>query len=74
MTLTPRTPTPIDAVAEEWVDTLSILNPTLGTYIGRDEADDRYGDLSPAGHDDYAAEVRKTRVALAAMRSRRPIC
>ncbi|WP_460802111.1 DUF885 domain-containing protein [Microbacterium sp. GXF6406] len=67
MTLTPRTPTPIDAVAEEWVDTLSILNPTLGTYIGRDEADDRYGDLSPAGHDDYAAEVRKTRVALAAL-------
>lgn len=60
MTTTPRTPTAIDQVAEQWVDTLATLEPTLGTYIGRNEANDRYADLSPDGHDQYAAEVRKT--------------
>ncbi|MGW8483729.1 DUF885 domain-containing protein [Microbacterium sp. NPDC055903] len=60
MSRTPRTTTPIDAIAEEWVDTLSTLEPTLGTYIGRNEANDRYADLSPEGRDQYAAEVRST--------------
>lgn len=67
MTATPRTPTAIDAIAEEWVDALADLEPTLGTYIGRDDGDDRYGDLSPAGHDRYIGEVRKTRRALASL-------
>src|SRR5690606_6123765 len=67
MTATPRTPTAIDAIAEEWVDTLADLEPTLGTYIGRDDGNDRYADLSPAGHDRYIAEVRKTRAALASL-------
>lgn len=64
MTDTSRTPTAIDRIAEEWVDTLAVLAPTLGTYIGRDEANDRYGDLSPDGHQQYASEVRKTLGAL----------
>lgn len=64
MTTTPRKPTAIDKVAEQWVDTLAALQPTLGTYIGRDEANDRYADLSPDGHDQNAAEVRKTLNAL----------
>lgn len=67
MTTTPRTPTEIDKVAEEWVDTLAVLAPTLGTYIGRNDANDRYADLSPDGHDQYAAEVRKTLNTLEAL-------
>jgi hypothetical protein len=39
-----RTPTAIDQIAEEWVDTLVDLDPTVGTYIGRTEGDGRYGD------------------------------
>lgn len=65
MTATPRTPTAIDRIADEWVDTLTDLDPTLGTYIGRDEGNDRYGDLSPEGHEQYIATVRRTREALA---------
>ena len=64
MTTTPRTPSAIDKVAEDWVDTLVELVPTLGTYIGRNDANDRYGDLSPDGQEQYATEVRKTLNAL----------
>ena len=46
MTSAPRTPSAIDKVADEWVDTIAVLAPTLGTYIGRDEVNDRFGDLS----------------------------
>lgn len=66
MTQTPRTATPIDRIAEGWVDSLVDLSPTLGTYIGRDEANDRYADLSPEGHERYIAEVRRVRGELAA--------
>ncbi|MGO4690972.1 DUF885 domain-containing protein [Glaciibacter sp. 2TAF33] len=54
-----RTPTPIDQIAEEWVDTLVELDPTVGTYIGRTENDGRFGDYSPAGHDRLITEVKK---------------
>ena len=67
MTDTPRTPTPIDEVADAWVDTLSDLDPTLGTYIGREEGNDRYGDLSPEGHDRYVEAVRSARSKLTAL-------
>ena len=67
MTTTPRTPTAIDQVAEEWVDDLTLLAPTLGTYIGRNEANDRYADLSPDGQDRYASEVRRTLAKLDAL-------
>ena len=67
MTSTPRTPTAIDKVAEDWVDTLVELAPTLGTYIGRDEVNDRFGDLSPAGHEAVAAATRTTLDALSAL-------
>ncbi|GEK86007.1 DUF885 domain-containing protein [Microbacterium aerolatum] len=73
MTETSRTPTAIDKVAEEWVDTLADLDPTLGTYIGRDEGNDRYGDLSPEGHDRYISAVRSTRDNLAALTPADPI-
>ncbi|KJC63283.1 DUF885 domain-containing protein [Agreia bicolorata] len=61
-----RTPTEIDSIAEEWVDTLVRLEPTLGTYIGRVEANTRFGDLSPRGHELYLDEVRRTQALLTA--------
>ncbi|TFC31167.1 DUF885 domain-containing protein [Cryobacterium sp. TMT1-3] len=55
-----RTPTAIDQIAEKWVDTLVDLDPTVGTYIGRTEGDGRYGDYSPAGHERFVDEAKKT--------------
>ncbi len=54
-----RTPSAIDQIAEEWVDTLVELDPTVGTYIGRSEGDGRYGDYSPTGHERYNDEAKK---------------
>ncbi|WP_350352323.1 DUF885 domain-containing protein [Microbacterium sp. A8/3-1] len=67
MTSAPRTPSAIDKVADEWVDTIVVLAPTLGTYIGRDEVNDRFGDLSPAGHEAIAAATRSTLDKLSAL-------
>ncbi len=67
MTSSPRTPSAIDRVADEWVDTIAVLAPTLGTYIGRDDVNDRFGDLSPEGHDEIAAATRSTLEALEAL-------
>jgi len=59
---TPRPQTDIDRIAERWVDTLVDLQPVLGTYIGRSEVNDRYGDLSPEGHE---AQIAATSSVLA---------
>lgn len=67
MTSEPRTPTAIDKVADEWVDALVQLAPTLGTYIGRDEVNDRFGDLSPEGHESIAAATRATLATLSSL-------
>ncbi|TFC51613.1 DUF885 domain-containing protein [Cryobacterium sp. TMT2-10] len=53
-----RTPTAIDTIAEDWVDTVVELDPTVGTYIGRAEANGRFGDYSPAGLERREAEAR----------------
>ncbi|RFA14725.1 hypothetical protein B7R22_08360 [Subtercola boreus] len=63
-----RTPTAVDAIAERWVDTLVQLEPAIGTYIGRNDANDRYGDYSPEGHERYITEVRRTLAELEAAR------
>ncbi len=55
-----RTPTEIDRIAEGWVDTAVELDPTLGTYIGRKDADARLGDYSPDGLEARAAAARRT--------------
>ncbi|TFB69977.1 DUF885 domain-containing protein [Cryobacterium sp. Hz9] len=65
---TQRTPTAIDQIAEEWVDTLVELDPTVGTYIGRAGGDGRYGDYSPAGHERFVDEAKKTIAQLDAAR------
>ncbi|TFD76649.1 DUF885 domain-containing protein [Cryobacterium fucosi] len=56
---TQRTPTAIDRIAEDWVDTLVDLDPTVGTYIGRTEGDGRFGDYSPAGDERRQLEAKK---------------
>ena len=66
MTDETRTPTPIDRIADAWVDTLAELEPTLATYIGRSEYNDRFGDYSPAGQEQLIEEGRKTLAALSA--------
>jgi uncharacterized protein (DUF885 family) len=66
MTDATRTPTPIDTIADAWVDTLAEQLPTLATYIGRSEYNDRYGDYSPAGADRLIADGRTTLAALEA--------
>jgi uncharacterized protein (DUF885 family) len=66
MTDAPRTPTPIDEIADAWVDTLAELVPSLATYIGRFEYSDRFGDFSPAGHERLIGEARATLSALSA--------
>ncbi|MBO0979020.1 DUF885 domain-containing protein [Microbacterium sp. SD291] len=65
MTSAPRTPSAIDKVADEWVDTIVELAPVLGTYIGRNEVNDRFGDLSPAGHEQITGAARATLARLA---------
>ncbi|MEQ6898550.1 DUF885 domain-containing protein [Microbacterium sp. KR10-403] len=70
MTESERTPTPVDTIAEAWVDDLAELFPTIATYIGRDEYNDRYGDLSPAGADVGAERARQR---LAELRAATPV-
>ncbi|GAA2221684.1 DUF885 domain-containing protein [Herbiconiux moechotypicola] len=60
-----RPQTEIDRIAERWVDTLVELQPVLGTYIGRTEVNDRYGDLSPEGHRHEMAAVSSVLAELA---------
>ena len=60
MSSSERTPTHVDRIAEEWVDTLVELDPTVGTYIGRTEADAKLGDYSPEGLERRAEAMRRT--------------
>jgi uncharacterized protein (DUF885 family) len=55
-----RLPTPIDAVAEEWVDTELDLFPEYRVYLGRPGREGEYADYSPAGAEQAVIEVRKT--------------
>ncbi|WP_022899382.1 DUF885 domain-containing protein [Humibacter albus] len=49
-----RTPTPIDTIAEEWVDTELELFPEYHVYLGRPGREGEYSDQSPAGHEAVA--------------------
>ncbi len=70
MTEPTRAPSAIDQLAEGWVDTIVKLIPEVGTYIGRNEHNDRYGDHSPEGHDRVAEATRRT---LGALRELEPV-
>jgi len=65
-----RQSTPIDAIAESWVETLVQLKPEVGTYIGRTDVGGRYGDYSPAGHEAYVEAASRT---LRELRSAAPV-
>ena len=45
-----RESTPIDAIAEQWVETLTELDPAIGTWIGLPGSHSGYADYSPDGH------------------------
>lgn len=60
MTAAPRNSTPIDRIADAWVDTLAELDPSLATYIGRNEHNARYADFSPEGQERLAEARRST--------------
>ncbi|KAA9086738.1 DUF885 domain-containing protein [Microbacterium radiodurans] len=66
MTESQRTPTPIDTIADAWVDTVAELSPGLATYIGRFEHNGRLDDLSPAGAERTVAAARDTLTRLEA--------
>lgn len=54
-----RTPTAIDAIAEEWVTTLADLEPSIAVWIGIPGRYEEYGDQSPAGHERRIGEAKK---------------
>lgn len=60
----PRQLTPIDTIAEAWVDTLVRHEPTVGTYIGRSDENHRLPDYSPEGADALADAERAALDAL----------
>jgi uncharacterized protein (DUF885 family) len=55
-----RDPTALDRVAESWVDTMLELRPEMAVELGRPGYEGRYGDLSPEGHESFAAATRAT--------------
>ncbi|PXA67674.1 DUF885 domain-containing protein [Cryobacterium arcticum] len=59
-----RTPTPVDQIAEQWVDTLVELDPTVGTYIGRNRDGAGFADYSPDGHARYIQAATEVITAL----------
>ena len=61
-----RTPTEIDAIAEEWVTTLADLDPAIATYVGLPGRLDEYEDLSPEGHERLIDESKKVLAKLEA--------
>jgi uncharacterized protein (DUF885 family) len=73
MTEAPRTPSAIDRIADEWVDTLAELDPSLATYIGRSEYNDRFADFSPEGQERLVAAARTTLSALDAATASDPV-
>jgi uncharacterized protein (DUF885 family) len=54
-----RPTTPIDAIAEQWVDTLVDLDPDVAIWIGLPGRLEEFGDLSPAGHHRHIDEAKK---------------
>lgn len=62
-----RPRTPIDAVADQYTDTLIRLNPSFATELGIPGRETEYPDYSPAGIAEVANEARKTLAELDGM-------
>ncbi len=56
-----RTPTTVDALAEEWLDTTLDHQPEWHVHLGRPGREGEYADLSPEGHAAYADAARSMR-------------
>ncbi len=54
----------IDAVADEYTDTLIRLNPSFATTLGLPGHETEYPDYSPAGIEEFAGQARKALAAL----------
>ncbi|WP_223690606.1 DUF885 domain-containing protein [Leifsonia poae] len=61
-----RTPTPIDTIAEEWVDTQLELYPEFHVWLGRPGREGEYADYSPAGAEQAIGKVKEALVAIEA--------
>ncbi|MEY9953456.1 DUF885 domain-containing protein [Leifsonia sp. EB34] len=65
-----REPTPIDTIADEWVDTQLELHPEYHVWLGRPGREGEYSDYSPAGAEQAVGKVRE---ALAKIRAAEPV-
>jgi uncharacterized protein (DUF885 family) len=61
-----RPTTPIDAIAEAWVDTELTLQPEYRVYLGRAGQEGEYSDYSPEGTSRQIEETTKTLAAISA--------
>jgi len=59
-----RQPTPIDAIADAHFDTVTKASPIAMTWLGIDQRQDEYDDMSPAGRDAEDATNQATLAAL----------
>ncbi len=65
----PRTPTPVDELAETWLDTMLGLSPELHVHLGRPGREAEYSDRSPDG---VAAQADAARSMLDRVRAAVP--
>ncbi|MEO7015308.1 MAG: DUF885 domain-containing protein, partial [Leifsonia sp.] len=65
-----RDATPIDTIAEEWVDTQLELYPEFHVWLGRPGREGEYADYSPAGTE---AAIAKVKESLAKIQAADPI-
>ncbi len=63
--MTDRTPTALDAIAEDYVAKLAVLSPTAATMIGIPGHDHELDDFSPVGHAARADLARETLAKIA---------
>jgi uncharacterized protein (DUF885 family) len=68
-----RTPSPIDAIAERYVDRLAVLDPIAATSMGIAGHDHELTDLSPGGHAARADAARAVLVELAGQAPMDPV-
>jgi len=61
-----RTPTDIDRIAEDWVDTQLELFPEFHVYLGRPGREGEYADYSPAGAEQAASAMKAVLARLSA--------
>ncbi|MGY2066758.1 DUF885 domain-containing protein [Blastococcus sp. SYSU DS0619] len=62
-----RPPSPLDQLADGFVESYAASQPTVATYIGVRGHDDRWPDLSTDGHAAHAELLRRTRTQAEAL-------